>query len=456
MADDGLFHLGHGDAASQQARLAYWTRALATLDSIPFEELSPEEKVNAQVFRASIRALANDVRFRTYEAPFNSDTFFWTEFTPRQGLATAAAYRSYLARLRDVPRYFDEQIANMRAGLARGFTVPREASSTQVATGTSVPKALLWTLIELAIALGVCTPWALALERAHPGAIAGMFMSEVVKRGAEAQEGHSGPPGFYFVSFWLTAFPWCLFWPAAIWHGWKRRQIPWVRFCLAAVVGPFDATVRTEEIVVRLPRCGTVHCRVLRADGTPAANAFVNLAPQPVVDHFGRAWQGEADQDGCIEFTEVTPGAYKVLARATARVEPGAVGDTVVHPEQTSTVKLVLPDAHSDFVFSVMGEEFGTVVALFIVAVFCFVILRGIARLMNEQNIFVLLAAAGLLVSFGLQAAINMASSLSMIPTKGMTLPFISYGGSSYLALAIAMGMVLELTRRRPAGAEAL
>ena len=114
------------------------------------------------------------------------------------------------------------------------------------------------------------------------------------------------------------------------------------------------------------------------------------------------------------------------------------------------TVKLVLPDAHSDFVFSVMGEEFGTVVALFIVAVFCFVILRGIARLMNEQNIFVLLAAAGLLVSFGLQAAINMASSLSMIPTKGMTLPFISYGGSSLLALSLTMGMLLALTRKRP------
>jgi uncharacterized protein (DUF885 family) len=115
------------DAASQQARLAYWTRALATLDGIPLEALSPEERVNAQVFRASITALANDVRYRTYETPFNSDTFFWTSFTPRQGFATVAAYRAYLARLRDVPRHFDEQTANMRAGLARGFTVPRVA-----------------------------------------------------------------------------------------------------------------------------------------------------------------------------------------------------------------------------------------------------------------------------------------------------------------------------------------
>lgn len=113
------------DAASQQTRLAYWTKALATLDTIPVGQLSPDEKINAQVFRASIRALADDVRFRTYEAPFNSDTFFWTGFTPRQGLDTADEYRSFLARLRDVPRHFDEQITNMRAGLARGFSVPR-------------------------------------------------------------------------------------------------------------------------------------------------------------------------------------------------------------------------------------------------------------------------------------------------------------------------------------------
>ena len=113
------------DATSQQTRLAYWTRTLAALDVIPFDQLTAEEKINAQIFRTSLRELANDVHYRTYEAPFNSDTFFWTSFTPRQGFADAAAYRSYLARLRDVPRYFDEQIANMRVGLARGYTVPR-------------------------------------------------------------------------------------------------------------------------------------------------------------------------------------------------------------------------------------------------------------------------------------------------------------------------------------------
>ena len=122
------------DAEAQQARLAYWTRALATLDAIPFDALSPEEKVNAQVFRASIQGQVDDLRYRTYEAPFNSDTFFWTSFTPRQGLATAAAYRAYVARLRDVPRYFDVQITNMRAGLARGFTVPKVSVTGRDAT----------------------------------------------------------------------------------------------------------------------------------------------------------------------------------------------------------------------------------------------------------------------------------------------------------------------------------
>jgi uncharacterized protein (DUF885 family) len=113
------------DAASQEARLTYWTGVLAALDSIPFDELSPDERIHGEVFRTSVRALANDIRFKAYEAPLNSDNFFWTEFTPRQGYATAQAYRNYIARLSDIPRYFSEIMTNMRAGLARGFTVPR-------------------------------------------------------------------------------------------------------------------------------------------------------------------------------------------------------------------------------------------------------------------------------------------------------------------------------------------
>ncbi|MEP7384267.1 MAG: DUF885 family protein [Gemmatimonadota bacterium] len=117
----------HVDAATQQTRLAYWNRVLTELETISREQLSPDELVNAEVFRTSIRALANDVRFKEYETPFNSDTFFWTDFTPRDGFARLEDYRKFLTRLRDVPRYFDEEIVNLRAGLARGFTIPRGA-----------------------------------------------------------------------------------------------------------------------------------------------------------------------------------------------------------------------------------------------------------------------------------------------------------------------------------------
>ncbi|CCQ72805.1 FtsW/RodA/SpoVE family cell cycle protein [Magnetospira sp. QH-2] len=111
-------------------------------------------------------------------------------------------------------------------------------------------------------------------------------------------------------------------------------------------------------------------------------------------------------------------------------------------------VKEVLPDAHADFVFAVVGEEFGLIVCLLLVALFAFMVLRGFARVLADDDLFKLLAVAGLLTQFGLQALINMASTLSLMPPKGMTLPFLSYGGSSVMALAIGMGMVFALTRK--------
>jgi cell division protein FtsW len=107
-----------------------------------------------------------------------------------------------------------------------------------------------------------------------------------------------------------------------------------------------------------------------------------------------------------------------------------------------------LPDAHADFIFAATAEEFGIVACLALVALFAFLILRGLWRVNDTGDRFVQLAATGLIAEFGLQALINMAVNLNLIPTKGMTLPFISYGGSSLLGLAIAMGMLLALTRR--------
>ena len=112
-------------------------------------------------------------------------------------------------------------------------------------------------------------------------------------------------------------------------------------------------------------------------------------------------------------------------------------------------VKKNVPDAHADFVFAVAGEEFGLFLCLFIVALFAFIVLRSLMRAMQDSSLFVMMAASGLVIQFGLQAFVNMASALHLIPTKGMTMPFVSYGGSSLIALAIAMGMLLGLTRKR-------
>ncbi|KZB59926.1 MULTISPECIES: putative lipid II flippase FtsW [Thalassospira] len=113
-------------------------------------------------------------------------------------------------------------------------------------------------------------------------------------------------------------------------------------------------------------------------------------------------------------------------------------------------VKNSIPDAHSDFIFAVAGEEFGLLFCVLVVGVFTFIIMRGLSRLMGERNLFVVLAVTGILVQFGLQAVINMASTLQLVPPKGMTLPFVSYGGSATIGIAIGMGFVLALTRKRP------
>jgi cell division protein FtsW len=114
------------------------------------------------------------------------------------------------------------------------------------------------------------------------------------------------------------------------------------------------------------------------------------------------------------------------------------------------TVKRILPDSHADFVFAVAAEEFGIVLCLLLVALFCFVVIRALSRALRNDDPFMRFAASGLAILFGAQSAINMAVNLHLIPAKGMTLPFISYGGSSLLSLAYGMGMLLALTRERP------
>jgi cell division protein FtsW len=114
------------------------------------------------------------------------------------------------------------------------------------------------------------------------------------------------------------------------------------------------------------------------------------------------------------------------------------------------TVKRILPESHTDFVFAVAAEEFGIVLCLILLALFAFIVIRALRHAISDEDPFTRFATAGLAILFGLQSAINMAVNLHLMPAKGMTLPFISYGGSSMLSLAYATGMLIALTRERP------
>ncbi|MBV8688315.1 MAG: cell division protein FtsW [Alphaproteobacteria bacterium] len=114
------------------------------------------------------------------------------------------------------------------------------------------------------------------------------------------------------------------------------------------------------------------------------------------------------------------------------------------------THKFQLPEPHTDYIFSVIGEEFGIIACLAIAILYMAIVARVLIRLLHEEDRFVVLAAAGLVCQFGMQALINMAVNVQIAPSKGMTLPFISYGGSSMVALSIGMGLLLAFTRRNP------
>jgi cell division protein FtsW len=113
-------------------------------------------------------------------------------------------------------------------------------------------------------------------------------------------------------------------------------------------------------------------------------------------------------------------------------------------------MKFRLPEPHTDYIFSVIGEEFGMIACLVIAGLYIALVVRVFLMLLDEEDAFVMLAASGLATQFGLQATINMAVNLKLLPSKGMTLPFISHGGSSFIALCLGMGLLLGLTRRNP------
>jgi cell division protein FtsW len=162
-----------------------------------------------------------------------------------------------------------------------------------------------------------------------------------------------------------------------------------------------------------------------------AVGAYLTL--DHVASRIDRFWTGQGDT------FQVDMGRDAVINGGWFGVGPGE-----------GTVKRMIPDSHADFVFSVAGEEYGIIFCMLIMLIFAFIVLRGLNTALKEHDDFTRYAVAGLVCVFGFQSIINMGVNLQMMPAKGMTLPFISYGGSSLIAIAISMGMVLALTRKKP------
>ncbi|HEY7548144.1 MAG TPA: putative peptidoglycan glycosyltransferase FtsW [Hyphomicrobiaceae bacterium] len=149
----------------------------------------------------------------------------------------------------------------------------------------------------------------------------------------------------------------------------------------------------------------------------------------------------------------LSPGAGESYQAGRARqsfIEGGLFG----RGPGEGTIKSVLPDAHNDFIYAVIAEEYGVLICIVLLGMFALVVVRVFARQMREGEDFLRLGATGLALLFGLQALINMAVNTGLLPTKGMTLPFISIGGSSTLAVSLGLGMLLALGRRRPSHAK--
>jgi cell division protein FtsW len=156
-------------------------------------------------------------------------------------------------------------------------------------------------------------------------------------------------------------------------------------------------------------------------------------------------------RDRLSRFGSDDAGATYQIDRASEAIRAGGL---VGRGVGEGVMKRSVPDLHTDFIYSVGAEEFGLVLSLIMIGLYAFIVIRGMRRAMKLNDPFEQVAAAGLFMLIGLQACINIAVNLNLIPTKGMTLPFISYGGSSMLAMGLTMGFALSLTRRRPGAYE--
>lgn len=251
--------------------------------------------------------------------------------------------------------------------------------------------------------------------------------------GFSLQPSELAKPAFAVVSAWMLS------------EQRLRPDFPGYRICVA-LTGLLVGLLLLQPDLGMTAVVLAVWCAQLFAAGLPMV-FVVLLAALGIGGLFGAYYAFPHVASRIDRFLDPSTGDSYQISRS---LEAFAQGGIFGRGPGEGVVKSLIPDAHADFVFAVAGEEFGLVACLLLVALFAFIVLRVMGRLLQEQNLFVMLAGTGLIVMFGVQALINMGSTLHLLPTKGMTLPFISYGGSSLLGLALTMGMVLGLTRRRP------
>ncbi len=178
---------------------------------------------------------------------------------------------------------------------------------------------------------------------------------------------------------------------------------------------------------------------VLGLGGVGAIGGFLAFKLSPHVHERVLRFIDPDSSGGMVDTFQVDTALQSILSGGWLGRGPGE-----------GVYKRILPDAHTDFVFAVTGEEFGILACLALIAFFGFIVLRGLWLASRNEDPFCRLGAAGLVIMFGVQSWINMAVNMRAVPAKGMTLPFISYGGSSLLALGLGMGFLIALTRKRP------
>lgn len=244
-------------------------------------------------------------------------------------------------------------------------------------------------------------------------------------------------PAFIIVAAWLFA------------RHCERRGFPSLTSCIMLFCLTIALLIQQPDVGMSLLISLTWFCQFFLA-GLPLALVGLGLLLLPLAGGMAYTFLPHV-HDRINRFIDPGKGENYQIDKAIDAFRNGGLFGTGAGGGE---VKMTLPDAHCDFIFAVAGEEMGLVICLVIVLLYAMIILRGFWRLRREHNLFVVLAASGLLLQFGLQAIINIASAVHLMPTKGMTLPFISYGGSSLLAVSCGMGMLLALTRKRHSTSE--